>query len=130
MLGLITEDIEIKFCKGDFDARDITTINSYLSDQREQHIGEDENPATAERTHLDVPHHNEGEIRNMLWKHYQMWPGQLAELNANEMRIDFVTDAKPFKSASYRYDSKTRKIEQVEIDNQLKAGIFEPVMLE
>lgn len=64
----------------------------------------------------------------MLRKHKRMWSGKLGEINETETRIDLVSDAKPFKPATYRDRPKTRDLEWAEIDMQLNAGIIKPVI--
>lgn len=59
-----------------------------------------------------------------------MWFGNLGKIAVMEHRIDFVLDAKPFKSAPYRAGPKTREIEQFEINEKLKADVIEPVLSE
>lgn len=46
------------------------------------------------------------------------------------MKIDLVRDSKPFTSPSNRAVQKTRELEQPEIDEQLKAGVFEAQLSE
>ena len=130
MLGIIPDNVDTKFRKRHVNVRDIDTINKHLSDQREQHMGEDEKPKTADEIDLNVPEDRKQEVRDMLRKHEKSWSGQLGDITVTEMRIDLKPDAKPFKSPPYRAGPKTRELEKAEIDKQLAAGVIEPAMSE
>lgn len=79
---------------------------------------------------MDVPNDKEDDVRAMLKNHEPSWSKQPGESNVNKMRIDLVPDDEPFKSPPYRAGPRSRELEPVEIDNQLKAGIIEPYMPE
>lgn len=61
----------------------------------------------------------------MLHKHNDLWSGLLGNINITQHHIDLIPGALPFKSALYRAGPKNRKLEQFEIDKQLKAGFIE-----
>lgn len=67
-------------------------------------------------------------VRDMHRKHEPMWSGKLGEVNIIELRIDLVSDAETFKSATHRTGPKTRELERVEMEKKFKAGIIEPDM--
>ena len=54
------------------------TINKHLADKRERHVGDDENPVTAEEIELNVPDEEEDKVRNMLRKHEKFGRDNLA----------------------------------------------------
>lgn len=77
MLGRIPDDADTKFRKRHVDARDIATIKKHLADQRQQPIGEYQQPITAADIHSNVPHCKEVEIRQMIRKYEHI----VAEIN-------------------------------------------------
>lgn len=119
MPGFTPDDRDTKVQKRHLDVREIHKINNHLTCQWEQHIGKDEMRVAAADIQLHVPPDREADIRNMLQKHERMWLGQLGESNITEMRINLVREAKTFRSPPYRAVSKTRELEQAEIDKQL-----------
>lgn len=110
--------------------RDIETIKNHLADHREQHIGKDEKPITADDIEIDVPDDKIPAVRDMFRKHEQAWSRQFVEINVTKMRIYLVSYAKPFKSSTFRAGPKTRGFKRAEFDKQLKHGINEPAMSE
>lgn len=67
-------------------------------------------------------------MRNMLWKHEQLWNGQIGDIETTKKRVDLVSDAKLFKSASYWASPETIEFEWVQIYKRLKAGIIKVAM--
>ena len=113
-----------------FNPRDTDVINRHLSDERQKHLEDNEKPITADEMELDVIEDFEEDVRNMLRKHSRLWTGKLGQINAADMHIDVVPDAKPFMSAPYRVGPKTRQLEQNEINRKLTSGVIEPAMSE
>ena len=73
LLGLIPDDVDTKYRKRHVNVQDIDMINKHLAHERERHMGDDEQPVTAEEVDLDVPKEEEGKDRNMLRKHEKIW---------------------------------------------------------
>lgn len=67
--GIITGDKDTKFRERDINAHDIDTINKYLEDEQDQHIGADEKPVTADDVDIEVHTDKEANTRYMLRKH-------------------------------------------------------------
>lgn len=75
---LIPDDRDTKCRRSHVDVHYIDKINKNLTDQREKHIGKDENPSTA--ITVNDPSDREGDIRKMPRKHENMWSGKLGEI--------------------------------------------------
>ena len=69
-------------------------------------------------------------VLKMLRKHERLWTRKLGHINAADMLIDLVPEAKPLKYPPYRAGPKTSELEQNGTNRQLKYGEIEPVMLE
>ena len=73
LLGLIPDDVDTKYRKRNVNVRDIDTINKHLGYEIMRHMGDDENPVTAEEIHLKVFKEEEDDkVRSMLRKHENM----------------------------------------------------------
>lgn len=101
-------------------------INRHLDDRRNKHMGEDQNPVTADDIKLDVDDDYVLEIRKMLKKHQAIWLWYHGEINVYEHRIYVQSDGKPFKSPPFRAGPKTRQQEQSDVEEKLKAEVIEP----
>ena len=49
----------------------------------------------------------------------------MEDINITQHSIDLIPGACPFKSVPYRAGPKTREVEQLEIEKQLKSGVIE-----
>ena len=115
MFGLVPDapsNDDVKFRQWVFNPRDTDAINRHISDERQKHLEDEEKPITTDDIDLDVSEDFEEDVRNILPKHARLWTRKLGQINAADMRIDLVADAKPFKSPPYRAGSKTLQLEQ------------------
>lgn len=88
ILGLILAEYQKdKFQKRDIDPKNIGNINKHLADDRERDMSEDEKPAGADDIKVEFPADKDVEVRNILRKHENIWPGQLREIKATELLI-------------------------------------------
>ncbi len=120
-----------KYRKRDLHAKDESLINKHLSDLRESHMEDDDEPTRARDIPLpDLPRQYEPRVREMLRRHEDMWLGKLGNITVTEHAFDLVPGARPFKSPPFRAGPKTRELVQFEVNKQLKAGVIEPVQSE
>lgn len=121
LLGIISEytptaeEKSSSYHEQNIDERDTSPIEEHLADMREAHMASDESPSTAEAINLDVEEKYHSTIRTMLKKHESMWNGELSGINVIKRYIDFVPASLRFNSQLYRAVSKTREMEQLEI---------------
>lgn len=72
---------------------------------------------------LDAKYHDS--IRKMLASFADMWGEKLYRIDNVEHRVEMTQDNRPFHFAPYPVGPKTRKLEKLEIQNQLRAGVIE-----
>ena len=73
-------------------------------------------PITADYFELDVLEDVEEDVRNMVRKHARLSTGKLDQIKVADMHINFLPDAKPSKSPSYRSRPNTLQLKQKEIN--------------
>lgn len=59
-------------------------------------------------------------------KHEPMWLGKSDYINITEQAIALIPCLWPFKYPSYQEGTKTRELEQFEVEKQIKSGVIEP----
>lgn len=116
------------FRKSDQKYRDVEFINRHIGDEREKHMGEDQQTVTSEDIKLDVEEEYIPEPRRLLWNHEEMWLEDFGEINVYEYRIDLNPDAKLYKAPPFLVGPKTRQLEQSEVEKKVKAGVIEPAL--
>ncbi len=127
ILGIVEEGPDNSYKKRQMDAKNLDTINQYLTKLQKSQEESTENKMKVEDINLDeIPEEYHEQIRNMLKKHESMWLGGLGEISVIEHTIEFTPEARPFKSPPYRASPKARELEGKELDNQKDLGVIEP----